>query len=40
VGDLSHEGQASPKHIIHAMKRIQNKEMFDDDVSLLEVEFL
>ncbi|MCF8143180.1 MAG: SpoIIE family protein phosphatase [Deltaproteobacteria bacterium] len=40
VGNLSREGDGSPKTIINAMRRIQNKEMFEDDVSLLEVEFL
>jgi sigma-B regulation protein RsbU (phosphoserine phosphatase) len=40
VGNLSREGDASPKTIINAMRRIQNKETFEDDVSLLEVEFL
>jgi len=40
VEKLSREGDASPKRIIEAMRRIQNRDMFDDDVSLLEVEFL
>jgi len=40
VGSLSRRGDASPKRIIDAMRRIQNREMFDDDVSLLEVDFL
>jgi phosphoserine phosphatase RsbU/P len=40
VGNLSEEGDASPNNVIDAMRRIQNREMFEDDVSLLEVEFL
>jgi sigma-B regulation protein RsbU (phosphoserine phosphatase) len=40
VGNMSKEGDASPRNIIDAMRRIQNKEIFDDDVCLLEVEFL
>ena len=39
VGDLSKKGDASPRGIIDAMRRVQNREIFDDDVSLLEVEF-
>jgi phosphoserine phosphatase RsbU/P len=40
VGDLSKTKDASPKRIIRTMRQIQQKEMFDDDVSLLQVEFL
>ena len=40
VGTLSKERDASPRNIIDAMRGIQNKTMFEDDVSLLEVEFL
>jgi len=40
VGNLSREGDASPRNIIQAMRQIQKREMFEDDVCLLEVEFL
>ena len=40
VTRLCKEGDASPRQVIEAMRRIQGKEMFDDDVSLLEVSFL
>jgi sigma-B regulation protein RsbU (phosphoserine phosphatase) len=40
VGELSKEGDTTPRKIIDTMRGIQNKEMFEDDVSLLEVEFL
>jgi len=40
VGNLCKEGDASPGNIIQAMRQIQKREMFEDDVCLLEVEFL
>lgn len=40
VGELSKEGDTTPRRIIDTMRGIQNKEMFEDDVSLLEIEFL
>lgn len=40
VEQLSKEEDASPKGIIDAMRGIQGRETFEDDVSLLEVEFL
>ena len=39
VGDLYQEKKAHVKGIIDSMKTRQGKEVFDDDVSLLEVEF-
>ena len=39
VGDLYQQGQANVKNIIDTMKARQEKIFFDDDVSLLEVEF-
>jgi len=40
VGRLSEKGDASPGGIISAMRDIQNRETFEDDVSLLQIEFL
>jgi len=39
VGDLFNENQAHVKGIIDSMKTRQGKGVFDDDVSLLEIEF-
>ena len=40
VGSLSEKNGASPTEIIEEMRKIQNSDMFDDDVSLMEIEFL
>ena len=40
LADLSKKKDTSPKGIIDAMRKIQKSDLFDDDVSLLEIEFL
>ena len=40
VSNLSHKGGVSPTEIIEEIRSIQDSEVFDDDVSLMEVRFL
>ena len=37
VGELSLRGEASPKEIVDEMKRTQGSDLFEDDVSLMEI---
>ena len=40
VSKLSDKDEASPREIIEAVRKIQDSDVFDDDVSLMEVRFL
>jgi sigma-B regulation protein RsbU (phosphoserine phosphatase) len=40
VSKLSHKGDASPREIIEEIRKAQGSDVFDDDVSLMEVRFL
>jgi len=40
VSKLSHKGDASPREIIEEIRKTQGSDVFDDDVSLMEVRFL
>jgi sigma-B regulation protein RsbU (phosphoserine phosphatase) len=40
VGKLSEKKDTSPRGIIDEMRKIQHSDIFEDDVSLLEIEFL
>ncbi|MCJ7683372.1 MAG: serine/threonine-protein phosphatase, partial [Desulfobacteraceae bacterium] len=40
VSKLSHKGDTSPAEIIEEIRKTQGSDVFDDDVSLMEVRFL